>query len=91
MITATSIRSLCEKTALEEVEEILQEIERCVKANPSTARKFPCKGKFWVNEGYSQTPKWNQAKKILEDRGFKVEFYYQEFSIAVDMYTTISW
>jgi len=31
------------------------------------------------------------ARKKPEELGFKVDFYYQEHSIAVDMYTIIKW
>ena len=91
MIDAAKIRSLHNKSALEEVDEILEIIQKAVIANPDMPRSFSCHDKFWVNEGYSRTSTWNEAKKILEDRGFKVEFYYKELSIAVDMYTIISW
>lgn len=91
MIDAAEIRSLCNRSAVEEVDEVLELLKKSVYKNPDMPHSFRCRDKFWVNEGYSKTPKWNDAKKILEDRGFKVEFYYEEFSIAVDMYTIISW
>ena len=46
---------------------------------------------FWVNEGYSGSAEYKQAKMILEGLGYKVKFYYKEHSIAVDMYTIIEW
>lgn len=46
---------------------------------------------FWVYGGYKTTPEWKEAKKLLEEAGYKVTFYYQEMSIAVDMYTLVEW
>ena len=46
---------------------------------------------LWSGKGYSRTKQWKEAKRLLEELGYKVSFYYKEHSIAVDMYTLIEW
>lgn len=45
---------------------------------------------LWIRGGYSGSKDWNLAKKMLEELGYKVSFYYQENQF-VDMYTLIEW
>jgi hypothetical protein len=45
---------------------------------------------FWINEGYSQTEKYKAARKILEENGYTVEFFYEERQF-VNMYTVVRW
>ena len=53
-------------------------------------RKITLHGEFWERGGYSGTPEWKQACKILEDAGFEVRFFYEERQF-VDMYTIVEW
>lgn len=46
---------------------------------------------FWVRDAYSGTAAYKTAKGLLEADGYKVSFYYNEGSFAVDMYTVVEW
>ena len=46
---------------------------------------------LWENGGYGKTKQWKEAKKLLENLGYTVSFYYSDGSMAVDMYTVIEW
>ena len=45
---------------------------------------------LWIDGGYSTSPDWLEATKVLTDLGYDVSFYYQEHQF-VDMYTLIKW
>lgn len=53
-------------------------------------REIRLQDDFWSRDGYSGTPEWKQACKILEDAGFKVRFCYSEYQI-VSVYTFVEW
>lgn len=61
------------------------------KAAEAKKRSANLHGDFWAREGYSRTKMWIEAVDTLAKDGFKVEFYYKEHSIAVDMYTMVMW
>lgn len=46
---------------------------------------------LWINGGYSTTRDWKEAKDLFTELGYKVTFYYNEGSMAVDMYTLVEW
>ena len=85
--TAADARKLAGPTAQEEVDVIIPLIKEAAKKKE---RKLCLHQDFWVNEAYSQTPKYKEAQKILESLGFKVEFYYEEKQF-VNMFTIVKW
>jgi len=87
-ITAAEARELAGPTPQERVELIYQMIREAACAGK---RKLPLHDDFWVREGYSNTEAYKKAKAILESDGYKVSFYYNAGSIAVDMYTVVEW
>jgi G:T-mismatch repair DNA endonuclease (very short patch repair protein) len=87
MLTAKQARDLAGPTVEERIEDVLKDIEAAAK---NKSRELHCHQDFWVNEGYSGTENYKKAKKMLEDLGYKVEFYY-ECRQFVDMYTIIRW
>ncbi len=92
--TAKDAKRVAGPTVEERVDMILVAIEEAAKNKKrelKTGWDYSEDNDLWVNQGYSRTKDWLQAKKILEDLGYQVEFYYQVHSIAVDMYTLIKW
>jgi hypothetical protein len=87
LLTAAEARKLSGATAQEEVEEALKSIEHEAKGG---YRSVSLHGQFWAHEAYSGTKKYKEAKKILEDLGYKVEFFYEQKQF-VDMYTVVKW
>jgi ABC-type proline/glycine betaine transport system substrate-binding protein len=59
-------------------------------AAKNKSRKVNLTDDFWTHGGYKPSESWKLAKKILEDLGYKVEFFYTERQF-VSMYTIISW
>ena len=90
MITAAMIRSNQTRSASEEVDNVLSFLVGWAKRHPDL-RNFSKSGEFWTDEGLEQTDKWNEAKEILEARGFKVEFYNSDLDLDESPYTLISW
>lgn len=88
MITAQEARSLAGPTVQERVDDLEIAIKQ---AALEKKRSINLHDPFWVHEGYSSTKEYKQAVMILEGMGYKVSFYYKEHSIAVDMYTVVSW
>lgn len=86
--TAAQARASAGPTVTETVDDALVLIR---KAAEKRLRRLALHGEFWVQGGYSQTKEWKEAAKQLTDLGYTVDFFYQEGSIAVDMYTTVSW
>jgi len=92
--TAKEARKLAGPTVEERVDAVLEAIKVAAtekKRELKTGWEYKEDTEFWVNEAYSRTRDWLKAKKILEDLGFEVEFYYNDGSFAVDMYTVIRW
>lgn len=89
MITAEEARKIAKVDVVEQELKIATDAikESAIKGS----RCVHLYNKFWVYEAYSNTKEYMLARKKLEDLGFKVDFYYQEHSIAVDMYTIIKW
>lgn len=94
MITGDEAREIAGPTASEIVDSLEPFIrsaaatkERCLRTGWVTDLPYR---DFWVNDGYSFSPKCKEAQKILESNGFKVSFYYMELQF-VDMYTLIEW
>ena len=88
MITAQEARTLAGPTPQERVDELEPLIKQ---AALDKKRHVNLLDAFWVHEAYSGSVDYKQAKMILEGLGYKVDFYYKEHSIAVDMYTVVSW
>lgn len=86
-ITAKEARELAGLTVEEQVADVFAEIRE---AATKGKRKLSLHGQFWAYGGYNKTPEWLAAKKLLEDQGFVVSFYYNE-SQFVDMYTVVEW
>lgn len=94
MITASEAKKLVGLTPAERVEllsPIIEKLAKDKKTELKTGWMCPDEDGFWSNGGYSKTPEWNEAKKILEGYGYKVSFFYEVLSIAVNMYTSIKW
>lgn len=92
--TAEEARKLAGKTVEEKVDSLLVAIKDAAtnkKRKLRTSWEYEEDNDLWVNGGYNKTKEWIEACKILEALGYKVSFYYNEGSIAVDMYTLISW
>lgn len=87
MITANEARGLAGPTPQERVE-MLDDIIR--KAAANRERSVALHDPFWVHEGYSRTKDYIEACEVLEKKGFKVRFFYEERQF-VDMYTIVEW
>lgn len=85
-ITAAEAR----KIALGPVDEMLElaytEIRKAAEKGRTTVNVFG----EWQREGYNETTAFKKAKKVLEDDGFKVKYFYEEKQF-VDMGITVSW
>lgn len=93
MITAQEARELAGYTLKEKVERLGEEIRKCAiekKRQLRTGWDYKEDSSLWIEGGYSKTEEWRTAKKILEENGYKVSFYYRE-SQFVDMFTLIEW
>lgn len=88
MITAQEARTLAGPSPQERVDELESLIKQ---AALEKKRSINLHDTFWVHEAYSGTKDYKMAVMLLEGMGYKVEFYYKEHSIAVDMYTVVSW
>lgn len=88
MITAKQAKEWAGPTPRERVEAIMPMIEAAAKKRE---REIHLHEDFWVNEGYSGTPAYKQATKILEELGYKVDFYYNDGSQFADIYTIVKW
>lgn len=98
MITATEARQLASKlasnTVEEKVEKLSSTIEKLAKANKRRLRTewdYDDNRDLWTTGGYETSEEWINAKKILENYGYKVSFYYDDRGQFVDMYTLIEW
>jgi spore germination cell wall hydrolase CwlJ-like protein len=87
MITAKEARELAGPNIEELVAETFEAIRE---AATKGKRRLPLDGQFWTYGGYNKTPEWLAAKKLLEDQGFVVTFYYNEVQF-VQMYTVVKW
>lgn len=93
-LTAKQAKELAGETTAEKVDKLLIAVEESAKAKKRKLRTgwdYESDKDLWVNGGYSKTKEWEEAKKILEDLGYKVTFYYKEGQQFVDMYTLIEW
>jgi hypothetical protein len=91
--TASEAKELAGKTVTEKVDDILTVIkERATNKERflRTGYQYTNDEDLWIQGGYSETKEWKEAKKQLEELGFKVTFYYKELQF-VDMYTLIEW
>ena len=88
MISANEAKGLSGPCAMDQVNSLEPLIYAAAQTGKNSVHvHFP----FWVNEAYSNTTKFKEAKKILEQLGYTVSFFYSEKSFGVDMYTIISW
>lgn len=92
MITAQEAKELAGPSFEEIVDGAIEEASNIIRAAATEKKRIArLHESFWVYGGYKSTPEWKEAKKRLEAAGYKVTFYYQELSIAVDMYTLVEW
>lgn len=94
MISAKEMREFCPRTVEDKVRDLLEyckELAQQGKYECLTAWQYEKDKDLWVEGAYSNTQEYIAAKKLLEDLGYRVGFYYNAGSIAVDMYTIISW
>lgn len=87
-ITAQEAREISGPGIEDYLAEAYAEIRKAAEAKKREAHLH---SQFWTREGYSRTKMWIEAVDLLTKDGFKVEFYYRELSIAVDMYTVVTW
>jgi hypothetical protein len=87
-ITAAEARELAGPTPQERVNLVYQMIREAAKEGK---RKLALHDEFWVRDAYSGAPAYKTAKELLEADGYKVSFYYNAGSFAVDMYTVVEW
>jgi hypothetical protein len=93
MITADKARDLSGRTLQEKIDELGISIENAAKKTHRYLRtgwEHKSDKSLWIDGGYKKTEEWKKAKKMLEDLGFNVSFYYNEAQF-VDMYTLIEW
>lgn len=91
-ITAQEAKELAGPSFEEIVEGAVEGASNVIRAAATEKnRSVKLHESFWVHGGYKSTPEWKEAKKRLESAGFNVSFYYQELSMAVDMYTLVKW
>ena len=100
MLTAKEAKAFVGETVEEKVAKLLVAIEERAKNEKlsqsdrlsiKTSWQYKHDDSLWVSGGYGQTAEWKAAKKILEGLGYTVKFYYYDGSMAVDMYTVVSW
>ena len=94
LITAEEAKKLAGATVKEQVEAIFPFIRKAAEEKKRILRtgwEYKDDTELWIGGGYSKSPEWMEAKKILEELGYIVGFYYKEGQLAVDMYTTIEW
>lgn len=92
-LTADKAREIAGRTFDEKIDAILEKIEEVSKDHKRCLRtgwQYRDDKSLWIDGGYSGTDEWKQAKKTLEDLGYKVSFFYKEAQF-VDMYTLIEW
>ncbi len=98
ILTASEARKLADVVEEVEVKEVISrimpEIEKAAKAKKRSLRTgwdYQGDNHIWILEGYGNTALWKACKAELEKHGYKVTFYYNPMSMAVDMYTLIEW
>lgn len=87
MITADEARALSGPSVEDYVEAACEGIR---KAAMEKKNMVALVGDFWCRGGYDNTESYKQAVKMLEELGFKVEFFYEELQF-VNMYTIVKW
>jgi hypothetical protein len=87
-ITAEEARQLSGLSIEEKVDVVFELIrktatlkERNIKLNHDN---------LWKTGGYSRSPDWLKACRILKDVGFTVDYYFSEDQTSVS-YTIVSW
>lgn len=94
MITAAEARKLRPRTVQDMVNDIGKEIEKRAKMGATELRTgwdYKFDPDLWQTGGYNLTEDWMKARKILEEHGFEVSFYYKDGSQFSDFYTLIKW
>lgn len=93
-LTAAEARELAGPTLDEKVDAILEAIKDAAKSEKRVLRAgwdYKTDNNLWIDGGYRETEEWKKAVAILQSLGYDVQFYYNEGSLAVDMYTVIKW
>jgi hypothetical protein len=88
MISADEAKKLAGPTPQDRVDMLEIQIK---KAALEHKHSIDLHGEFWAREGYQGSEEYKQVKTLLQNLGYKVDFYYKEHSIAVDYYTIVSW
>lgn len=92
--TAAEARELAGPTLDEKVDCLLESIKEAAQNEKRVLRTgwdYTKHKDLWIDGGYNQTEEWKKACDILQRLGFEVQFYYNDGSMAVDMYTVIKW
>lgn len=91
MITAKEARDLAGPTFEERVEEQLELVYEQIKtAAEKKNRKTLLTSDFWTRGGYNNSNEYKAAVKKLEELGYTVKFFYEEYQF-VNMYTIVEW
>ena len=99
MLTAAEARELSGRTLDEKLEALGERIKSFIEENKAQGRTvrelrtgwdYKEDRSLWIEGGYETSDEWYEAKKKLEQLGYKVQFNYYEGQF-VDMYTSISW
>lgn len=94
MINAKEAKELAGPTLDEKIESLGETIEFLAKQKRRQLRTgwdHDADKSLWIDGGYQSTDEWKEAKKKLEEMGYKVSFFYKEGSQFVDMYTLVEW
>lgn len=89
-VTAISVEE-ARQLAARPVEEALKYAYTAIR-KAATEKKYEVNltSDFWVYEGYNGTKSYAEARNALVDKGFTVEFFYEERQF-VNMYTIVRW
>lgn len=89
-ITAEEAKQLAGPTPQERVEEVLSKIKLAAK---NKQRSLNLTDEWWSYAGYegeAKRPDYAECCKLLRDRGFQIDFFYEERQF-VNMYVIIKW
>lgn len=87
-ITAEEARLLAGLTPEEEVDWVFDLIREAAHRKQRSIKL--CNSNIWKTGGYSNSPEWLKACRLLEEMGFETEYYFSEDQASVS-YTKVSW
>lgn len=88
MITAEEARELAGPTIEEQLAPVFELIRQ---AATKKKRELRLHSDLWTNGAYTGSPEFKEAKKLLQDQGFVVDFYYNDGGQFADLYTIVKW